>query len=492
MIGSELALTKTIVDIFAMEDPYDESSSLSRVVELLAQLDEAEAQVFGAAYGRAMDVLSVDLPRWREAADIAIRLDLPEVISSFANQIKDHPDPHQIASFVSLAQSPAVSNQSKRFADDLIESFRGVLPLRRLLEIRNDPTISANTDLEAAISVQMWPGKYATAQLARTAPIVYLAESGASLNQILALAGMFVMAGARIRRIPDSWMPEAAHREWFSSDFPIIAWSGSAVAGLRSHFRNFPAKTVMAPHDIGTPLVTARLLARVDDLLRPLHSLRRTEQFGQELPAFAPETLKLGAFDSAEMAYLGAASRSVIQRVSKQSLRPIDADVNRWNFEQLVALRVYQAFKLTGRHFQGDPAMIQTRLSEIASANESHRVGMDSAGVVYVEDSTGFRALHNNQLPIEDILTMDDAFRPIILGGGNYPDLLRPAKYVSVHPATLAGTPVISGRRVSARAIATLALVQGNDVVRSAYPELRAPEVADAIRVGNGIQASVA
>ena len=490
MIGPELALAKTIVDIFAMEDPWEESASVERMLRLISGLTEEQAFHFGPAYARALEVLAADLPRWREAVDVAARFDLYEIAETLSAQLIKAPDAHQLATLAYLVQNPAVPQ-------DTLNQFtaaRSLIPLTkslaRMVDIRLSPETDPVNDLERALAIQSWPGTRPMADLEQFAPTVYIAEQAATSFDVLRLSAALIESGARVRRIPENWNRHV-RSSWISDAWPFVEWSGAPSARLRSELPNFHPTPVVVTGSLSSSLGIARLLSRIDSRLPLGARLRRSDTIsGVALKAFTPETLRLGAFDAAEMAYLGAATRSVIQRVAKQALPPREADVHRWAFDQLVALRVFQAFKATGRSFKESPKVIQQRLAEVSAASEEHRVGLDSAGVFYIEENGVFQSTHG-QAAIGDVLTMDDAFRPITIGGGSFPDLLNPSRFTSVHPAVLCGTPAVSEHRVSARAIAEMYQTQGENVVRSAYPELSPFEVQDARTVGSGIIAAL-
>lgn len=490
MISAELALAKTIVDIFSMEDYYDESPATDRLLRLMRSLTEEQGESFPKAYSHALETLVADLPRWREATDIAARFDLYEISGTVARQLLELPDPHQLATLAYLALNPAVPPD----VVSQLKAARSLIPLApglsRMLEIRFSPDAVSESELELAVATQTWPGLHPRADLIRFAPTVYIAEKASSKSNIFLLSAALLECGARVRRIPENWN-RSVPAGWISDVWPVVDWSGAASGWLRNTLPNFRSNPVIVSGDLSSSVAIERLINRIESRMPAGAHLRRTEQLsGVGTRAFAPETLQLGAFDAAEMAYLGAASRSVVQRVSKQALKPLDADVHRWRFDQLVALRVFQAFKATGRTFKGSPVLIQQQLAEISAANEQHRVAIDSFGEFYVEEGDEFRSL-NGQTAIKDVLTMDEAFRPLAVGGGTYPDLLNPSRFTSVHPAVLCGTPVVSDHRVSARAVAEVYRSQGQHVARSSFPELSPFEIQDALQVGSGMSLAI-
>ncbi len=488
MIGDELALTKTLIDVFAMGDAYDEANFMRPLADIMSGLDATEADLFGRSYGQAMGVLSVDGARWRQATDLAVRLDLYEVVDSLLTQLASNQDPHQLANLVVLAQNPAVS--AGTYERVIRAAGEAHLPsaLKRYNEIRVSPRAKPQTDLEAALDAQVWPGKVSETALGSVAPLVYIAELDAPMDKVLNIASQLAAVGARVRRIPAFWDHDVP-AEWLSSMYPVIAWSGLAKAQLRQRFSHFEARIIPAPADWASQLTIPRLLVNIQQAMPREVNLRLAPIWEvTETPAFSSATLSLGAFDSYEMAYLGAASRSVLSRISKDALRPIEADVHRWAFDQLVALRIFQAFKIrTGKPFRGDAALILRSLNEIAHASETERVGLDSNGEIVRERAGEYFNMRTGQEVFEQILLMDDAFKPISLGGTTVPDLLRPERTVIVHPATLAGTPTVIGRRISVRAIAQMAAIAPDLVVPSAYPELSGAEISDALRVGRRI-----
>ncbi len=489
MLGAELAFSKAFIDAFVMQDVFDEEDSLQRVLRVLDQVhSDEQALLVGRAYGRALLVLESDLPRWRAATDVAVRLDLHEVLPALLNGLSTHPDPHQLANAVTLAAGPAVSADMHSRVVAVVAATDLTQSLQRLLTLRLEPNAKPAGDLEAVVHAQAWPGTAGPALLPRLAPTVYLAESAAPPIVAWRVAAALGGAGARLRRLPPVWSREVPNA-WFQPAYPVVSWSGTSVALLRDHFPGVMPKVVNAPSDMSSPLDSSRLLARCATALPRGVALRRTPDWSStELPAFAPESLGLGGFDAPEMSYLGAASPSVVRKFASQDvLRPYEADVQRWSFDKLVTLRIVQAFKGRGVSLRADPVRILTKLEELATASETRRVGIDSKGVIFVEGERSWEVMHTGQRAMPDAVLVDDAFRSFRIGGGSVPDLLRPGQHTTVHPAVLGGTPVVDGRRLSARALAQLLNARGEKVLRSAYPELEPMEIADAARVGREI-----
>lgn len=491
MIGDELALAKAFIDAFALHDIYDEQEPLRRVLGVLGQARGEQRAVVGPAFGRALTVLEADLPRWRSATDIAVRLDLYEAFPALLAGLASYPDAHQLANAATLAVNPAVHADDVERLKRLVSRADLASPLPRLLALRLDPSVVAESDLEFAVTTQTWPGLSRPNELRRAGPLVFVSEVSSPDDHFWPAVSALAGSGARLRRVPQTSRRDVP-AAWYHPSLPLVVWSGIAVAVMKEAHAGAAPTVVSAPEDLTSPLAATRLINRCNAALPVGLSLRVAPPWQSiEVPAFSPETLHLGGFDAAEMSYLGAASVSVVRRFAAQGLRPFDADVQRWHFGKLVTLRIVQAFKGRGVALRAEPALVLAKLEEMASASEKSRVGIDAKGVVFVQrGEQEFEALHSGQVAMQEAVLVDDAFRSFEIGGSTAPGLLRPGSSTEVHPAVLGGTPVVEGRRLPARAIAQLLDARGERVLRSAYPELDAAQLHDAARVGRGIRAA--
>ena len=128
----------------------------------------------------------------------------------------------------------------------------------------------------------------------------------------------------------------------------------------------------------------------------------------------------------------------------------------------------------------------------MASVAEERLIGIDASGAVFVQEEAGERYENietHQQVLSDEVLTLDQAFARYRVGGTTVPDLLSPGRRVAVHPQVSGGLPVLKGRRIPAIAIGSIARKSGTEVARSAYPELSAAEVSDAIRVAKEVEA---
>jgi uncharacterized protein (DUF433 family) len=487
MITTQLALAKELLDIFVAGDVYDDPAGVEdSILSLLGSLDIDEAEALPRAYEDALRSLESDLLRWRVAGDLAVRVDLFEVADSLAAAVSRIHDAHQAANLAALAVHPSLDPHGP--AVTVLESLQLHESLVTLLGVRLGRD-EAHDDIGRILDIQMWPGRYGVNDLRQVAPCIYVAEHGAPPDLSWRAVAALARAGARVRRIPEH--VRDASTPWASPDLPLVSWSGTAVVAWRKMTATHRGAVISAPTDLDGALPLVRFVGAVNRALPAGMALRRRQMdLSPATQAFSPSSLTAGAFDVSEMSFLGAASRGVVQRLSHAGLHPVEADVYRWRFSQLVTVRILQAFKARGARYQRDLPSIVTALSDIAEASQTHRVGVDVNGGIYVDDGEGFRTLRGGQQALDSVLAIDDAFRPFELGGGIVPDLLRPGRTTTVHPLTAGGTPCVESRRVSARAIALVAANRGHDVLRSAYPELSPPELTDAVAVGNAILAA--
>ena len=261
VLGAQLALSKSLIDIFTMLDTYEEAPARQRVLRLVGGLaSDDDVSALGPAYSEALVVLASDLPRWRSAADIALRLDLHEALPGLIATLSKQRDPHVLAVAAALSQTPAVAAKQRQAVSRLVEGHHGLIdPLQRMLSLRLDAGLEARTDLEGALKAQIWPGSVDRGLLRRVGPLVYMAEQGSDPVIFWRVAAAVAGAGARLRRVPAVWRQQVP-AVWFSPHYPVVAWSGAASAALRQHFDGINPNLVLAPDDMSSALWAPRLL----------------------------------------------------------------------------------------------------------------------------------------------------------------------------------------------------------------------------------------
>ncbi|WP_129183561.1 DUF433 domain-containing protein [Aeromicrobium fastidiosum] len=482
-------MTKAFMDLFVAEDIYESPDLTREFAALLIELDDVEAPFVPQALAYASQPLAVDINRWRALGELAVQFDIYEVAASLLAGFKRWQDPHQLATLATLTSNPNASLELRSHVSQMVDAGGFQDAMTRIVRIRLKELEPAS-DLERTLDAQSWPGKYRPQTFSAVAPVVYLSDVDAPPDQYWKVAAALVDSGARIRRV-SSDLSSLRDQAWASANFPVVVWGGSGRAHWRklTGFENFPA--VQVPPDLRQTLALARL---VNDVAAAMPSgvlldSRRAASFSST-DVFSPELLGEGAFDSAEMIFLGGASRSILQRLAKEALQPAgDRAQHHWAFDQLITLRLIQVFKSRNKHFRGPAQDLTRRLHDIAAASEVTQVAIDVHGQMYTDKGDGFESLVSGQRALDGVLLVDEALKSFKIGGGIVvPDLLRPSPRTAVDPSVLAGTPTIRERRVSARSIAEINL-HGIDVLRSAYPELDPTEIGEGLRLGNQILA---
>lgn len=491
MLGVRLALIKTFIDAFAMSDAYDRLDDIHvQFMSIIEELDDVEAAEMPAALADVLRAIESDLLRWRALGDLAVALDMFELLPALLNALERQPDVHQLANAASLSTNPAASPSQRELVGLMVDKFDGPVATKRMLKIRLGQ-VEPESDLERALDAQVWAGKYARV-LTPSRPTVYLIESDVSPQDVWRAAAVLSSAGARIKRFTLAQV-SGDLAKWVAHYSPVVHWSGSGLARWRT--ATAAARTpaaVLVNGQLNTPLERARLVSRVRATLGSRqHLMPVRDQISDLPPAFSPETLQAGAYDFPEMSFLGATTRHSLHRLASEGLTPTTADVQRWSFSQLVAVRIVQGFRASGMRYQRNAGDLVRKLEEVATASAMQRVGLGADGDVFIDPGDGFRNERTGQQAFNDVLAVDEVFRPFKLGDGAVPDLLRPSRFTTVHPLTLGGTPCVEDKRISARVLAAAGTDGRSSVhiLRSAYPELNGPQLSDAMAVGARILA---
>jgi uncharacterized protein (DUF433 family) len=488
MTTTRIAMSHALLDIFASSDDFDGPYLGGRLGSLVQRLNVAEARELPHAYSEVLTLLRSDLLRSRAAADIAVELDMFEVVPALIGCVREFPDVRLSTALATLVGNPAVTPDQREEAGRVIGSGHHIASTTQALRIRLDPRIEPTTDLERVLRAQAWPATARETTMAQLASVVFVTIGSGHEAAHWRLVFALYANQVRVKRVAASARSDSLEA-WYRADAPLVVWSGVDVAALRE-FGLQPRSVVTVTGDAGTALGLQRTVSLIERAL-PRH--RRLPRFPQSVgqgAVLTPGTVKLGAFDLGEMSFLGAASRSVVSKSAKGALIPRELDVHRWNFGQLIALRIVQAFKAKRLRLLPDAGAVLAQIGRLAEAAETSRVAIDAAGQVFVFESGDWRSLSNGQIASEELLSVDEAFEPLEIGNGRYPSLLTPTQSLVVHPETLGGTPTLVGRRLAAKAIATVHRERGPNVVRSAFPELSPAEIAQAVSVGSQILTS--
>lgn len=467
---------------------------------LTGDLDDREAAALPISIGLALPLLAGDRERLRLAADVAVTFDLFEVATFLVKLLDDVPDPELALAAAALAANPGVPGgviTSLRDRQVVRELAAG---RRRAFDLRLDPAARIETDLEALLLAQRWPGRRNSAQTVRPpGPTIAVDSSAGDPSWVLTLLSALHERGASVRRLPRD-AARSVPAGWLGPSTPVVAASATTISKLKQW---------------GQPVTGAQLVA-VDLRMHPDRSLRKPlsldrslreviDSVAQLLPedaallpvpvdrepavANAPldkGTFTLGSFNAQETAFLAAGVRNDVYRWSREldALKPRKVEgFSYWRFNQLVALRTYGYLRNRSRgHIS--PRVI-TALAEFGGRQQGTEVAVTAAGDVLEVTAAGLHELLSGQGAFHEVVRLDDVFEPFMIGGGrSLPGLLAPGSHARVHPGVLGGSPVLQGHRIACKTLARLAETRGVPAVRDAYPSLDSDHVTDAIAVG--------
>lgn len=486
MIPVELAVATGLTNVFVADDTYMMDAPGAELSAFLAGLTPDELGSLQVACRGVVPLLGLDLPRLRAFADGAVQVDLVEALDSLVTHVKSSSDVHLLEDLAALALSPRAETMHRRAVESLSDSTSVRESLRRSLKVRLGSS-SPHGDLEHVLNMQLRPAGYNEHQLRRVAPAVYVAEDGAEPGELWAVIAALTRAGARVRRLPAGFA-ELDVRDQLSDLYPIVFWSSEALSDWTKIYGSTSHRGVHVGSAASQLLGIPRLINQVAASLPGSMSLKHLDAVSGSIESpLHIENLCAGAFDSAEMAYLGGASKSTVQRLSREGLEPRIATGHKWTFDQLITLRLIQAIRSRRRVFRDGARQLLARIEDLTVASQVQEVGLDASGNLYIKEDDGYRNIETNQRTFDIVVTVDQAFQSFQFGGGTVPNLLSPGPRVAVHPQILAGAPSVREKRIQAAAVEWMFRERGEQVLRSSYPELTAAEIRDARRVGQGI-----
>lgn len=467
---------------------YAPTHSLNPTVELWRRLTdnltEEEAQQIPQSLRYVLPLVASDAERRRLLASLAVSLDLFETLPGLLETASVTKDAELLLGAAALATHPGVELSWGKRVRSAVREIPLSIAQMRALEIRLNPNTEASGPLEVNLRSELWPGLQDNGR----PPFVALDELGAPATVRWRLAARFLETGAMIRRLPAEWK-QRVPSAWFASRSVIVSWTEDPLQRLRSFGLDLDAsQLILAPHFRGRE---SRILARASQILG--RSLRLEEEIPEQpllLSAVDPEVIRLGAFDSLDMAYLGAATRRVVYRLANEEvLRPRSIrNSHVWSFGQLVALRTWRYFQsISGSRRY--PVSLLRRLERLAQAPTPTDIGVTSDGRVWQKSNGEFHDIDTGQEVIEGVVSLDRIFRPFPIGGRQAPMLPRPSPHTLVHPALFGGTPSLAELRLPVRTVMSVYRKHDRSVVQTAYPELSRDQLQECVEIGSIMEA---
>lgn len=465
-------LFAAVLQAMRSSDPW--SQSLSAVMAGLAEhLTTEEAECLPGAVAGVLPLLRQDRERLRFGAEIAARLDYHEATGALAELAIDLGDRDLLLEAATLCGNPAVEAPIRA---RLLEAV-GHNPAGR---IRIDPHAVPASSEEESLYLQCWSGARRPRSGFALAPVVVLDQA---LDALAALRMSIRLdeAGASVRRLAN----RAAVPLWFGPETVLVCHPVTRSRVL-SGFPRFPERQVLTDELPTDERGMDKLLRQINAALDGPQRLRLDAlSYGIESPVWDPEVFTAGVYPTREAALLAGTATSSLTYLHRQGLlSPRELRGGRcWNFRDVVAVRTWAYLKSQSpRRVSSE---VVTALSRFAGDTKAVQLGATSEGSVLVDRGDGWVNVVTGQSALGmDITDIDAVFRPFRYGGGTTMDLLRASPNTRLYPTVLNGTPHLDGRRISAKALASVDAHFRREAIEAAYPELEGVAFEDTVEVG--------
>ncbi len=465
--------------LHALSSTAPRSQSIASHIDDLADgLAVAQAQYLPTAMSEVLPLLRRDPERLHFAVEIAVRLDLFEVVPAVVNTAVSMGDPQLLTAAATLCGNPAVDRSLRKRVADLIGSDRTAL-------IRIDPATTPATADEKYLYWQCWPGACVNNRSPRDMPVglapVVVLDTRSDPLRSLRLATRLDRVGAVVRRLaPDGEIPL-----WFGSHTVLVCEPRTRTRVL-SAFPRFPEAQIITRPLPNDDRGLSSLLRRINNEMPGPQKLRLgglPPEVAENL--WAPEIFKAGVYRTNDVAFLSGRTRSSLDYVRRRNLlTPLSSSAIRWAFGDLVAFRTWSYLRSIS------PGRVSSRvipaLARFAGDEKAVKLGVASDGAVLVDHGDGWVNVDTGQRPFDLVVTdIDDVFQPFSFGGGMVLPLLEASPNTKLHPSVLHGTPYLRGYRVSAKSLAGLDQRYGRSAILSTYPELEAVAFEDTVNIGH-------
>lgn len=409
-----------------------------------------------SAVGECLLPLRLSPEHLHLALDLVVEFDLFEASEGLGRLLLAHESDARVAvTAATMAVHPGASSTFRDLAYIRAKhDAEGDPVAQQLVALALAPDVEARSRSETLAKVQRWPGRASLSEA--SAPIVALAPSAGSSDDLLRLALDLRRAGALVRRLPPA-PTEYPKRGWLANWTPVVAKDKSEDAwwGALRHGR------VIASYGRLGPRARADLLDRINTALPPTLKLRlRSGPTGELLKSPLDNVAEFfsGAFRTHEMAFLTGMTTATLRKHARghEALEPTSlAGSHYWTFPRLVGLRVWAYLRATLRR-RIDP-MVAVRLVKLAEQERATPVAVRGDGEILFEFEPGWYEGAEGQVTAEVFLIETDVFDHFSLGRHTTPRLREPSTFTRVHPGVHGGTPVIAGSRIASETIGLVA-----------------------------------
>ena len=465
-------LFAAVLQAMRASDPW--SQPLAAVMSGLAEhLTAAEAECLPRALAGVLPLLRQDRDRLRFVAEIAARLDYFETTETVSDMAIELGDRDLLLEAATLCGNPAVEAPIRA----RVLAAVGDDPAGR---IRIDPDAVPSTIDEERLYLQCWPGARRSGSRFALAPAVVLDRALDALAA-LRLSVRLDAAGASVRRLA----PSARVPSWFGPETVLVCHPVTRSRVL-SEFPRFSERQILVGEVPQDDLDMGSLLRRINAALEGPQRLELYASGSDVEPAvWDPDVFTAGVYPTREAGFLAGASASSLNYLhSRQLLAPRElAGGRRWNFRDVVAVRTWRY--LNSQTPRRVSSRVVTALARFAGDSEAVRLGATSQGDVLVNRGNGWVNVETGQSALGlEITEIDAVFRPFEYGAGAVIGLLQASPNTRLYPTKLNGTPHLEGRRISAKALASVDAHCRREAIEAAYPELEGAAFEDAVDVG--------
>lgn len=460
-----------VLHILSNTDSRSRSISVT-MSDLTEHLTAEQAVCLPQVIAEVLPHLRTDPERLRFAAHLVARFDFFEAAGGLAEIALSVDDRDLRLAAAMLCGHPSVDATVRRRVADAVGDDRAG-------RIRLDRSVVPETEDEKRLFWQRWPGARTEPSPFAQAPVVVL-DGGFPADAVLNFAIRADRVGASVRRLPtDAEIPF-----WFGAQ-TVLVCEPPTRSRVLSSYPGFPERQILVERMPTEDWEIDRLLQKINAALSGSEWLRLAD-LGPEVEhvLWAPDVFTAGVYPTKDAAFLSGTTASSLNNLRKQGvLQPRESGILLWTFRDVVAVRTWMFLR------SRSPRRISSRvvgaLAQFAGDSQAVQLGATSEGRVLVNRGDGWDDVDDGQrvmgLSITDI---DTVFRPFRYGSGTTIDLLQASANTKLHPTVLNGTPHLRGRRISAKALASVDERCRREAIEAAYPELEGMAFEDTVAIG--------
>lgn len=470
-----------VLGVLAFINPYDDGVAAlwDRLIE---HLSDDDLRALPQALEAAVPLVAREPAILALVGELAVMADLSDLAAPLLDVATARQDLAALLAAASLIGNPATDPALHGRLRSSLEGWPLGAEIERLVLLRSDPRMPTQTATEQALLLQRWPGAKPPVEGPHPGTPTVVIDDDLPARLVAQLTAGLLHRRIAMRRFRSTSRPSA---EWFANQRVLAVVTGPGRSAIHNEVPQFPeGRVIWGTGPGGTGLNLREVLRRIDREL-PSNQPQGRPSLSSTTP-FDPDVYVLGAYDAREVSFHTGATRGLIYGLRKAHLLvPRERSQMIWSFRDVVAIRTLTYLQsLTAKRV--DRTVIR-HLAEFAGDATAHSIGVTTDGKVLADHGDGFLDILSREGVFEDVVALDQAFRPFRMGGAAVPDLLNPAPETSVHPAVARGTPCVDGTRIPARSVARLAERISPESIPDYYPELAGRDLQGPIEVGQAL-----